>query len=487
MRACSVSFLVFLTVSFYSSAKEQDYSSALSSSGTGSQVAKGNGGRPKGKEAYVTILYMVKDETYQEGFEIGVRVLGQSLRESKTDKEYVVLCTKDVPEATRKALAVDGWTVKIIDGFEKGETKHFNGFFLKLHVWLLEEYRRVVYLDSDTVVVHNVDELFRCGSFCAAYRHSDLFNAGVMVFKPSVVHHDQLKHLPCPIKTKCGDQIMLNIHFDNLKYALLFNETDPKYHEEPLRLPWKYNADIGMYYLNSQWSIPESEIKIIHYTLGPLKPMQWWTYPLFDQNWIWNEYRERLPFRFNEPSMYSLFNLMPFVILLLLFLSINFLQSWPLRALVSYSIIKRSIMLFVPGEKGWIASVAPIVLQTVANIWAFHCVPTNMRPKEAWAIFGIWMIFFMVLQYTIYCSFLFVAIEHSKNLRRVKSETAILLFFFICLYTVQICVPYNFTGNVSFVQKLMFMIFLIFVSYMYGYTAGRRMLKLWGSCRYLNI
>ena len=472
MYTYSVWLLVYLAVSC---AKGQD-----------NRVATANGGRPAGKEAYVTILYMIKDETYQEGFEIGVRVLGQSLRESKTDKEYVVLCTKDVPEATRKVLAVDGWTVKMMDGLEKGEIKHFNAFFLKLHVWLLEEYRRVVYLDSDTVVVRNVDELFRCGSFCATYRHSDLFNAGVMVFKPSVAHHYQLKHLPCPRKKRrCDDQILLNIHYDILKYASLFNGKDPRYHEEPLRLPWKYNADIGMYYLNSQWLIPE--LKIIHFTLGPLKPMQWWTYPLFDQNWIWNEYRERLPFRFNEPSMYSLFNLMPFVILLLLFLSMNFLQNRCLRFLVSYSIIKRSIMLFVPGEKGWIASVAPIVLQTVANIWAFHCVPTNMRPKEAWAIFGIWMIFFVILQYTIYCSFLFVAFEHSKNLRRVKSKTAILLFFFICLYIVQTCVPYNFTGNFAIVQRLVFMIFLIFVSYMYGYIAGRCLLRLWGSCKYLNI
>jgi hypothetical protein len=43
----------------------------------------------------------------------------------------------------------------------------------------------VVFLDADTVAVNNLDELFRCPGFCAVLRHSERFNSGVMVLRPS--------------------------------------------------------------------------------------------------------------------------------------------------------------------------------------------------------------------------------------------------------------------------------------------------------------
>lgn len=43
----------------------------------------------------------------------------------------------------------------------------------------------VIYLDADTVVVQNSDELFSCPGFCATLRHSERFNSGVMVITPS--------------------------------------------------------------------------------------------------------------------------------------------------------------------------------------------------------------------------------------------------------------------------------------------------------------
>ena len=87
-----------------------------------------------GREAYVTFLYKtVRD--YKEGFEIGVRVFCQSLRESGTTKKYVVLCALDVPKAIKNVLATDGWTVNEIpvDGFAERESKHFDSSILKFN------------------------------------------------------------------------------------------------------------------------------------------------------------------------------------------------------------------------------------------------------------------------------------------------------------------------------------------------------------------
>lgn len=43
----------------------------------------------------------------------------------------------------------------------------------------------VVFMDADTLVMKNSDVLFGCPGFCAALRHSEKFNSGVMSLQPS--------------------------------------------------------------------------------------------------------------------------------------------------------------------------------------------------------------------------------------------------------------------------------------------------------------
>lgn len=54
-----------------------------------------------------------------------------------------------------------------------------------LIVEMEDEYDRVVFLDADTLVLENIDELFDCEPFCAVMRHSELLNSGVVVITPS--------------------------------------------------------------------------------------------------------------------------------------------------------------------------------------------------------------------------------------------------------------------------------------------------------------
>jgi len=42
-----------------------------------------------------------------------------------------------------------------------------------------------VYLDADTIVIKNIDDLFKCGKFCANLKHSERLNSGVLVVEPS--------------------------------------------------------------------------------------------------------------------------------------------------------------------------------------------------------------------------------------------------------------------------------------------------------------
>ena len=60
--------------------------------------------------------------------------------------------------------------------------------FTKFHAWRLPRYSKCVFLDSDTLVLQNVDELFEREELSAApdIGWPDCFNSGVFVFKPSL-------------------------------------------------------------------------------------------------------------------------------------------------------------------------------------------------------------------------------------------------------------------------------------------------------------
>ena len=87
------------------------------------------------------------------------------------------------------------WTIKIVEEMNTGDEESLAlikrpelGVTLsKIHVWRLEEYTKCVFLDADTLVLSNVDEMFEREEFSAApdIGWPDLFNSGVFVLKPS--------------------------------------------------------------------------------------------------------------------------------------------------------------------------------------------------------------------------------------------------------------------------------------------------------------
>lgn len=59
--------------------------------------------------------------------------------------------------------------------------------FTKLRAWTLTQFKKCVFLDADTMVLQNVDDLFDREELSAApdVGWPDCFNSGVFVFKPS--------------------------------------------------------------------------------------------------------------------------------------------------------------------------------------------------------------------------------------------------------------------------------------------------------------
>ena len=437
------------------------------------------GPNPPGRVAYVTLLY-------GSGFELGVRVLGQSLRESGTNIEYICMCTPDVSESTRDVLKKDGWTVKVIHPLNALFQEHL----IKMLMWTLTEYRRIVWIDADAIVLQNIDHLFRCGSFCAVYRNSDLFNSGIMVVKPSFMELKQIMRVSenyyawsddtdvC-IRNIWSDQNILNKFYNTvyrLKYARMFDKEDASYQKEPMRLPAGYNSDVGMYYLNNRWCIPESERYVLHYTLGPTKPFKWWTYPFFDLNWKWYELRCRLPNRYNEYSLWDFSNLLPLFLVLILVGFCRFISFRYRFVLQSYC--ERFCKFVSFDRRGWLKSVLPLTFAVTSGYFSFFLVPTSITPKSGWFMYIMWLVIFLYLFYGPLCYVLYIGSSKESGYVKKLIES---VFYLVVLAMMLFMVIFILHCMISFHFRCIAALIFTLVLLIYCHITGRQVLTLWYS------
>lgn len=251
-------------------------------------------------------------------------MLGQSLRErasaGTSARPLVALVTDNVSRRAERVLEADGWrvvrTALVANPNAKGSyPRRFFGMYSKLATFGLhaEGCARVMYLDGDTLAVGDPDAALRdCPGFCANLKHSDRFNGGVEVLTPGAAQHRMALEAVTTVRSYTGgDQGMINEVFSRMADApLLGGEaferqreagTLPEQHGQRLaRLPAGYNADVGLYILpGNRWAHAggAEAVRVLHFTLGPLKPWDWWA------GWIsppfaalgWREVRARLP------------------------------------------------------------------------------------------------------------------------------------------------------------------------------------------------
>eukprot|EP00933_Yihiella_yeosuensis_P006680 TRINITY_DN111428_c0_g1_i1.p1 TRINITY_DN111428_c0_g1~~TRINITY_DN111428_c0_g1_i1.p1 ORF type:complete len:594 (+),score=100.82 TRINITY_DN111428_c0_g1_i1:103-1782(+) len=93
-------------------------------------------------------------------------VLGLSLRRTGTRHDLVLLHTEEVLPNALDLLSKAGWNPRQVEPvcgvselYNHGEPR-FVGVFTKLRVFGLTEYEKVLMMDIDTLVLHNMDELF---------------------------------------------------------------------------------------------------------------------------------------------------------------------------------------------------------------------------------------------------------------------------------------------------------------------------------------
>ncbi|CAL8294750.1 unnamed protein product [Lota lota] len=217
------------------------------------------------EQAFVTLA---TNDNYAKG----AMVLARSLRNHHTTRKLVVLTGPQVADPCQSVLKKLYDEVRVVDLLDSGDTAHLAMMkrpdlgvtFTKLHCWTLTHYSKCVFMDADTLVVSNIDELFDREELSAAPDPGwpDCFNTGVFVFRPSLETYDKLLQYSAEHGSfDGGDQGVLNGFFSS------WSMTDISKH-----LPFIYNlSSIAIYTYLPAFKQYGGNAKVIHF-LGQTKP-----------------------------------------------------------------------------------------------------------------------------------------------------------------------------------------------------------------------
>ncbi|KAF9958454.1 hypothetical protein BGZ70_009185, partial [Mortierella alpina] len=231
-------------------------------------------------EAFITLLT-------NNSYASGALVLGHSLRAASTSKQLAILITAAVSRPIRDRLAAVYDAVIEIGEIDSRSTSNLQllgrpelGITLtKIHVFNQTQYSKVVFLDADTLVLRNIDELFdtaangalddqdRNKRFAAAPDAGwpDCFNSGVFVCRPSYADYTGLIEMAGQQGTfDGGDQGLLNSYFSGWSRGDSSN-----------RLPFVYNTTpSSVYSYAPAFQQYKDKLAVIHF-VGSFKPWQW--------------------------------------------------------------------------------------------------------------------------------------------------------------------------------------------------------------------
>ena len=215
---------------------------------------------------------------YSDSYAIGVAVLGHSIQKANVTSRLLLAYLEGRVSSQALCIArAAGWepiSVPFIPPPHNGNGIHhrFYDQYTKLNIWGLDKLgiEQAVYLDADTLVRRNFDELFHTPfNFAAApdvYRDKRgftvNFNAGVIAFRPSSavleVMKREIETAKFPLDQ--AEQSFLNLFFS----------------ANVLRLPYAYNANLAIKEVSpAMWNGMKDEMRIVHYTL---------TKPFLDEN-----------------------------------------------------------------------------------------------------------------------------------------------------------------------------------------------------------
>ncbi|ENN74295.1 hypothetical protein D910_02702 [Dendroctonus ponderosae] len=207
-----------------------------------------------------------------DSYSLGALVLAHSLKQTGTVHQLAVLVTPGVTSAMREKLSSVFnlvQEVNILDSRDEANLRllkrpELGITFTKLHCWRLTQFDKCVFLDADTLVLKNSDELFEREELSAApdVGWPDCFNSGVFVYRPSLETYDKLIQFALEKGSfDGGDQGLLNLFF-----------SDWAHKDISKHLPFIYNlCSTACYSYLPAFKQFGANAKIIHF-IGAQKP-----------------------------------------------------------------------------------------------------------------------------------------------------------------------------------------------------------------------
>lgn len=233
--------------------------------------------------AFVTIL---TSDSYLPGSLVTARSIKDAEKTSSREFDLVCLVTLDsVSVQSIKALRNAYDVVISVEEIRSENSQHqlnllgrqdLSSTITKIHIWRLEHYQKVIYLDSDTLLLKPMSHLFESAqpfSACADIGWPDCFNSGLMVIKPSKETFDKIfEHFRSHGSWDGGDQGLLNDFFQSSTEKSAPDDSHPSESEGWNRLSFIYNVTPSAYYTYAPaYKRYGDKISMIHF-IGSEKP-----------------------------------------------------------------------------------------------------------------------------------------------------------------------------------------------------------------------
>jgi glycogenin len=224
-----------------------------------------------------------------DDYAVGALALWESLRRTAPRYGFVVLLTKLVSPQCERALQQAGVAILRVEqhlqrpaaeNINRG-LEHWDNTFSKLLVFDQEQYEKIVYLDSDMMVLRNLDDLFEKPHMSAMVPDKLTpgrkawvqFCSALMVIEPKLGLAAAIMAHAAAVEAKTasyGDQNLLHEHFADWP-------SRPELHLEQTYgvFPGSVDQYVQKYGYNLNLTAPnEKTIAVIHF-VGSKKPWSW--------------------------------------------------------------------------------------------------------------------------------------------------------------------------------------------------------------------
>jgi len=232
------------------------------------------------KYSYVSILTT-------DSYVFGALALWKSLMDTQPKHPFHLLITPNLSKETMDLLEASKMKLikitpiknPILD--DPNDRRYYN--YSKLNMWSLTQFEKIVYLDADMIVLHNIDELFEkknmsstnSGGWLPDKKDWKEMNSGMIVLEPSTTLFEHMKSQVGLIEKEQGkgDQAFLHQYYNDwhekkeLHLPHIYNIFD--IHLKGYKKHFGYYLDTNIQTDNKKYD--EKRVKIVHY-IGQKKP-----------------------------------------------------------------------------------------------------------------------------------------------------------------------------------------------------------------------